>query len=157
MGYSPWGHKESDTTERLTHRPLTMHQLDLVLRSHWVELIYMILTSHHAVSEHLPQAAHFPRSPSIAELSWWPGRKSLLLCIDWPEFYLWPTFSKTCLSFQFPVTAFPVNEGSRIPSSPPLVLHTWVCNGPLRVQPWGLTAANSSPGSFHPIGLFLFL
>ena len=115
----------------------------------------MFLTSRHAVSEHLPW--HRLPSPMAAHLLLNcpddQGEKSLLLCIDWPEFYLWPTFNKTCLSSQFPITAFPVNEGGRIPTSP-LVLHTWVCNGPLRVQPWGLTAETAVQEASTPLACF---
>ena len=50
VGYSPWGHKESDTTERLSLMPSVAFNNSSV-RSH----CYAVLTMIHLLSFHLPK------------------------------------------------------------------------------------------------------
>ena len=88
MSYSPWGHKESDMTEQLTHT----HNMGLMRAGHWTKIwqLFFFWLSHTTCGISVPR----PQEWNLCPLHWkhgvlttGPPEKSLRLGLD--SVYCW--------------------------------------------------------------------
>ena len=83
-GYSPWGHKESDTTEQLTHTPYfyrMFQSLDFLLQifSCYLFLLHIVPSLHHLQSISLSLPLHLSSFIDCLALETWRLRPLCLL------------------------------------------------------------------------------